>query len=359
VTRAGIGTRIALAALAIAVATVAIVAIGVVVFGGKAFMDLMTAHGESADVARQMFEETLVVVLFVAVGVAVVLAVLLAAIAGRWIALPLRNLSAAARRIAEGEVGTQIPRAGSDELASLTDSFNQMSASLLEQERMRRELVSNAAHELRTPLTNLKGYLEAMRDGVIAADRATLESLWEETERLVRLSESLDRLEDSDNHPVERMDVDMGRAIEMAVALARAGAARKELVWSVDVAPALAARANPDHLAQVLANLLQNAVRYTPAGGRISVSATERPDDVLVTVSNTGTPIAPDELPRVFERFYRVDRSRDRRSGGAGIGLAIVKQLVERAGGRVGAQSTDGLTAFWFSLPRPEIRRGG
>lgn len=352
-TGGGIGLRIALAALAIAIVTVAIVAIGVLVFGGKAFMDLMTAHGESADVARQMFEETLVVILIVAVGVAVVLAVLLAATAGRWLALPLRNLSAAARRIAEGEIGTQIPRAGSDELASLTDSFNQMSISLLEQERMRRELVSNAAHELRTPLTNLKGYLEGMRDGVIAADRDTLESLWEETERLVRLSDSLDRLDDDDERPVERHDVDLARAIDTAVALARPAATRKDLSWSVDVASTLAARANPDHLAQVLANLLQNAVRYTPAGGTISVSAEERPDDVLVTVANTGTAIAPDELPRVFERFYRIDRSRDRRSGGAGIGLAIVKQLVERAGGRVGARSADGRTAFWFSLPRP------
>jgi two-component system, OmpR family, sensor histidine kinase BaeS len=352
VSRGGIGLHIALAALAIAIVTVAIVAVGVAVFGGNAFMDLMTAHGESADAAREMFEDTLVVVLIVAVAVAVVLAVLLAAIAGRWLALPLRNLSAAARRIAEGEIGGQIPRGAGEELTSLTDSFNQMSASLLEQERLRRELVSNAAHELRTPLTNLKGYLEGMRDGVISADRATLESLWEETERLVRLSESLDRLEE-DDPPIERHDVDLARAIETAVALARPAAARKDLSWSVDVAPNLAARANPDHLAQVLANLLQNAVRYTPDGGTISVSADERSDDVLVTIANTGTAISPEELPRVFERFYRVDRSRDRRSGGAGIGLAIVKQLVERAGGRVGAQSADGRTSFWFSLPRP------
>lgn len=351
-TRSGIGMRIALAALGIATVTAAIIAAGVYVFGGNAFMDLMTEHGESADVARQMFEEALVVAIVVAVGVAVGLALLLATLAGRSLARPLRSLSHAARRIAEGELGAQIPRSGTDELASLTDSFNQMSVSLLEQERMRREFVANAAHELRTPLTNLKGYLEGMRDGVVAIDRATLDSLWEETERLVRLSESLDRLEEDDGASAHKADVDIARAIDTAVALARPAATRKRLVCAMDVTPTLSVRANPDHLAQVLANLLQNAVRYTPEGGTITVRAEERPDDVLVTVTNSGATIDPTELSHVFERFYRVDRSRDRRSGGAGIGLSIVKQLVELAGGRVGARSMEGSTAFWFSLPR-------
>jgi two-component system, OmpR family, sensor histidine kinase BaeS len=349
----GIGVRIALVALAVAAVAAAIIAVGVIWFGGSAFTDLMTAHGESADEARAMFESTVLVVLAVAVAVSVVLAALLAAIAGRWLARPLRELSAAARRIAEGEVGTQIPRHGTDELASLTDSFNQMSTSLLEQERMRREFVANAAHELRTPLTNLKGYLEGLRDGVIAADPATFDSLWEETERLVRLSESLDRLgEQEEALPMVRQEVDVRRAVETAVALARPAAAEKDLTCAVEIPSTLRAQANPDHLAQVLANLLQNAIRYTPTGGTVSLRAEERSAEVLVTVSNTGATIDPAELPRVFERFYRIDRSRDRRSGGAGIGLAIVKQLVELAGGRVGAHSGDGRTAFWFSLPR-------
>jgi len=351
--RGGIGVRIALAALAVAAVTAAIVAAGVMVFGGRSFTDLMTSHGETAEGARLMFESTVLVVVAVAVAVAVALAAVLAAVAGRWLARPLRELSTAARRIAEGDVGTQIARHGTDELASLADSFNQMSASLFEQERMRREFVANAAHELRTPLTNLKGYLEALRDGVIDPDRATFESLWEETQRLVRLSASLDHLEERDAIPAVREEVDVGRAIETAVALTRPAAAEKDLDWAVQVAPALSARANPDHLAQVLANLLQNAVRYTPSGGMVTLRAEERTHDVLVTVLNTGATIDSDELPRVFERFYRIDRSRDRRSGGVGIGLAIVKELVELAGGKVGAESGDGRTAFWFSLPRP------
>ena len=134
-------------------------------------------------------------------------------------------------------------------------------------------------------------------------------------------------------------------------ALERAG-----LELQVDVPDHLAARADPDHLAQVLANLLSNAARYTPRGGRVTVRAERRPADVLVSVANTGDRIPADDLPRVFERFYRVEKSRDRARGGAGIGLAIVKQLVEACGGRVGAESADGATRFWFSLPALSVR---
>jgi two-component system sensor histidine kinase BaeS len=171
-------------------------------------------------------------------------------------------------------------------------------------------------------------------------------------ERLVRLADSLDTLA-SEAHPSSAAltDVDVTRAITTAVELNRPAAAARSLRWRVETPPALKARADPDHLAQVLGNLLQNAVRYTPDHGEIIVRAELRPVDVLVAVRNTGPTIAADEVPRLFERFYRLDPSRDRRSGGAGIGLAIVKQLVEMAGGRVGAESRDGLTTFWFTLP--------
>lgn len=350
--RSGIGARIASAALLVALVTVAIVAAGVIGFGGAAFTDLMTAHGESADAAREMFEHSVVAVLLVAVAVAVVMAVVLAVVAGRWLSRPLRDASAAARRIAEGDYAARIPRPDTEELASLVDSFNQMGASLQEQERMRREFIANAAHELRTPLTNLKGYLEGLRDGVIGSDPETFESLWEETERLVRLSHSLDHLEEDPAATAIRTEVDIGHAVRTAVALSRGPEAANGLAWELDLPDGLVVRTNPDHLAQVLANLLQNAVRYTPPSGTITVRAEQRPSDVLVSVLNTGATIEPGELPKVFERFYRVDRSRDRRSGGAGIGLAIVKQLVETGGGRVGAHSRDGRTTFWFSLPR-------
>ena len=137
-------------------------------------------------------------------------------------------------------------------------------------------------------------------------------------------------------------------ALELAAARRSNGPG---LTVVVDVPEHLPARANPDQLAQVLANLLSNAARYTPAGGTVTVRAERRPADLLVSIENSGEGIPPEDLDRVFERFYRVEKSRDRARGGAGIGLAIVKQLVESAGGRVGAESAAGNTRFWFSLP--------
>jgi len=219
---------------------------------------------------------------------------------------------------------------------------------------MRREFVSNAAHELRTPLTNLQGYLEALRDGVMTADRATFESLHEEVDRMVRLSRSLDALAEGDvagRAAGELRELDLRAAIVTAVELYAAALERRSLRIELDLPAVVAARADPDHLAQVLASLLQNAVRYTPDGGRIGVSARRRDTDVLVTVSNSGPGIPAEDLPHVFERFYRVEKSRDRASGGAGIGLAIVKTLVELGGGHIGAESAPDATRFWFSLP--------
>jgi signal transduction histidine kinase len=279
--------------------------------------------------------------------------VVLALVMARMLARPLHEVGAAARRIADGDYAARVPREGPEEIASLADSFNQMASSLEEQERMRRDFIANAAHELRTPLTNLQGYLEALRDGVITADRATYESLHEEADRLVRLSRSLDALAEGDaaTTPPELTPVDLAAAVRSAVELAAPAIERAGLRVALEAPDTLPARANADHLAQVLANLLSNAVRYTPRGGLVTITAQRRPGDLLVTVANTSETIPPADLDRVFERFYRVEKSRDRARGGAGIGLAIVKQLVEAGGGRVGAASADGMTSVWFSLP--------
>jgi signal transduction histidine kinase len=268
------------------------------------------------------------------------------------LARPLAEVGAAARRVAEGDYGARVPREGPEELRSVADSFNQMATALADQERMRRDFIGNAAHELRTPLTNLQGYLEALRDGVIDGDAATYESLREEVDRLVRLSRSLDALAEGEEvGDLGMVELDLAAHVRSALALAMPTLERAGLELEVDVPDHLGARANPDHVAQVLANLLSNAARYTPRGGRVTVRAERRPGDVLVSVLNTGDGIPADDLPRVFERFYRVEKSRDRAHGGAGIGLAIVKQLIEGGGGRVGAESDDGSTRFWFSLP--------
>ena len=349
----GIAARIALAAVASAAVGLVILAGGVAVVGADVFTDLMMKAGDSAEHAREMYADSVTTVVIAASLVAVIASVVLAVVLARMLTRPLRQIGAAARRVADGDYAARVPRGGPEELASLADSFNQMAASLERQEAMRRDFIANAAHELRTPLTNLQGYLEALRDGVITADEATYESLHEEADRLVRLSRSLDALAEGDAgaSPVEPVELDLAAAIRSALDLAAPSIERAGLGLEIDVPPALPARADPDRLAQVLANLLSNAVRYTPRGGHISVRAERRPGDVLVSIANTGEGIPEADLDRVFERFYRVEKSRDRARGGAGIGLSIVKQLVEGGGGRVGAESRDGQTRFWFSLP--------
>jgi signal transduction histidine kinase len=350
----GIAVRIALAALVVAGIAIAILAIGVTLVGGRSFADLMAQHGTNTAASQRMFEDAIGWVVVATVVVATVVAIVVAMMLGARLARPLREISRAARGIAEGDYGARIPREGPEEIVSLADSFNQMAAALEEQERMRREFITNAAHELRTPLTNLQGYLEALRDGVIEPDRATFESLLEEAERLVRLSASLDTLAAGDAGTAGHVtDLDLAATIRTAVELARPSLAAASLAIEVDVPDRLAVRGDPDQLAQVIGNLLQNAVRYTPAGGSVTVRAERRPADVLVTVANTGEGIPAEDLPHVFERFYRVEKSRDRARGGAGVGLSIVRQLVEAAGGMVGAESADGVTRFWFSVPAP------
>ncbi len=349
----GIAARIALAALISAAVGLAILAIGVTVVGADSFKALMAEAGISADHAQRMYDQSVSTVVVAAVIVAAVASVGLAILMARMLARPLAEVGAAARRIAEGDYAARVPREGPDELTSLADSFNQMAAGLEQQERMRRDFIANAAHELRTPLTNLQGYLEALRDGVITADRATYESLWDEAERLVRLSHSLDALAEGDAATTRPAvaELDLSAAIQAALDLALPTLERAGLKLAVELPGRLPARANPDHLAQVLGNLISNATRYTPAGGTVTVRAERRPTDLLVSIVNSGEGIPADDLERVFERFYRVEKSRDRGRGGAGIGLAIVKQLVEAGGGRVGAESADGQTRFWFSLP--------
>ncbi len=352
----GLAWRIALVGIASTLVTVGIVFVGIWAFRNELAHVVMDAmdQGESAEHAYAMFDDSVRELLFFAIGVAGVASILLAVVLSRMIARPLADIGAAARRVAGGDLGTRVPRAAPDELASLADSFNQMAAELEESERQRRDIIANTAHELRTPLTNLEGYLEAIRDGVIEPDQSTYESLLEETERLVRLARSLDDLALGDAahktaHPTE---VDLAALMRAAAELTRptfdARGLRLERRWTEP----LPATADSDQFAQVLVNLLQNAARYASPGGTVVLAAEQRGDTVLVSITNSGESIPAEDLPRLFERFYRVEKSRDRARGGVGIGLAIVKQLVEGWGGRVGAESSSGLTRFWFSLPQ-------
>ena len=298
--RGGIATRIALAALASAAVGVAIVAIGITVVGAEVFRALMVEAGDSADHAQAMYDQSVTTVVIAAVVLAAVASVVLAVILARMLARPLAEVGAAARRIAEGDYAARVPREGPEELASLADSFNQMAASLERQEAMRRDFIANAAHELRTPLTNLQGYLEALRDGVITADRSTYESLWDEAERLVRLSRSLDALAEGDaaTTPRELVELDLSTAIRAALDIAQPTLDRAQLRLVVDVREHVPAEPTPTRSPRCSATSspTRPAIRLSAGPSRFGPSAGRRTSwsrsPTLVTASRPRTSTA-------------------------------------------------------------------
>ncbi len=346
-----LAARIALAGALIAGIVVGVVAAGVLSVGRATFEALMAQHGTPAAVSYEMFDASITRILIEASGVALIGAVVVAALVARQIERPLLDMARAAQMIATGSYEARAARPASRELALLADSFNQMAASLQDQERHRRDLIRNFAHELRTPLTNLHGYLQALRDGVVLASEGTYVSLQEEVDRLRRLSSSLDVLADGGRKTVHPIELDLVPILSALLELSRPAYQRRGLTVDVKMPQQLWVRTDPDALAQILGNLLQNAGLYTPDGGSVWMRALPERDFVTVSIANTGEGIPPDDLPHVFERFYRVDKSRDTAHGGAGIGLAVVKELVEANGGSVGVDSMAGLTRFWFSLP--------
>jgi len=346
-----LATRFLAAVLVVAGVVLLIVGIGVLRIGAQAFEALMMAAGATAEHAHEMFDSSISAVFAVAGGVAVVAAVALALALSRYLARPIERLAAAAGRIADGDLDARVAEEGPAELRALAAAYNRMAEQLADQEASRREFIVNASHELRTPLTNLQGYLEALRDGVIPPEPETFDSLREEVDRLTRLAASLDVLAGAEDRSEPAGPVDLAALVRASVDLVAPGLARRSVELELHAEDGLEARVRPDEVTQVLANLLQNATRYTPDGGLVRVVADRDGDLARVRVANTGPGIPAEDLPKVWERFYRVEKSRDRERGGAGIGLAIVRRLVEDAGGRVEATSAGGWTEFTVLLP--------
>ncbi len=283
----------------------------------------------------------------------------IALVIARWVARgmtqPLRDMARAARRMETGDYSARVITESRDEVGRLAEAFNRMSAELEGLELLRRELVANVSHELKTPISALRAHLENLLDGVEQADPETLQVMLVQSERLGRLVDQLldlSRLESGDV-PLERERVALAPLVSQV--LSEIQVARPEPGVTLtgdlpgDLPPVFADR---ERVHQVLFNLLDNAVRFTPAGGRVTVSAFGHNGSVDVVVADTGPGISAEHLPRVFERFYRVDESRSRVDGGTGIGLAIARSVVEAHGGRIWADSEPGRgSTFTFELP--------
>jgi len=283
------------------------------------------------------------------------LAVLLTLALSRRILAPVEALTTAVRRMGSGDRSARVAERGSDEISTLARAFNAMADALARTEGLRRTLVTDVAHELRTPLTNLRCQIEALQDGLQAADPAALASLHEETLLLARLVDDLQdlALAESGHHlPLRLAPLRLEEVVLAALAAMRTGAQERGITAQSEVPADVVVNADRERLGQVLRNLLANAATHTPAGGAISVTAHRAGDSVRLVVADTGGGIAAEHLPHVFDRFYRADPSRARATGGAGLGLAIVKQLVEAHGGSVAVASEPGQgTQFTITLP--------
>ncbi|MCG8548006.1 MAG: ATP-binding protein [Alphaproteobacteria bacterium] len=318
------------------------------------FTVLMERYKISPADTHQMFVDAVHRYLYYASLIAAVIAVLLSFLLTRTVLRPLSQMTEVTQRIAAGDYTARVDVKSKDELARLGLAFNRMADSLEQVEQLRRTMVVDLAHELRTPLTSLRGYLEAMDDGIVQPTKSTFHILQDEIMRLVRLVESLHQLTKADAAKafLSRQDVDLSALINQVLELDRYQFQSRDIgVEAAPVADGLVVKGDRDKLLQVLHNLAQNAWQYTPAGGRLHVEAGRDGDGVRVVFANTGSGIAEDDLPLIFERFYRAEKSRSRDSGGAGIGLTIVKELVEAHGGTVGVDTDAGDIRFWFRLP--------
>ena len=288
----------------------------------------------------------------IAVGIAALAAVAFT----RYLTRPLRQLEEAAQSLAEGDLSHRVAISGPAEIRALGDSFNTMADSLEESEDLRRRLVADVAHELRNPIAAARAQAEGMAEGVLVADSARLDSLVEDLEHLTRLVDDLQELASAE---AGQLAYDMGPVDLVALAereVARVAPSLAEGVSIAAIGPEarVVAEGDEGRLSQVLRNLLSNAVRHTIQGS-ITVTVSVSAGDARVAVSDTGEGIAPEEVERVFERFYRADSARAADTGGAGLGLAISKRIVADHGGRVFASSEPGSgTTVGFELPLAE-----
>jgi two-component system, OmpR family, sensor histidine kinase BaeS len=317
------------------------------------FMVLMRDYNVSPTDVHTMFLDATHWAIIWATLLAAALALVLSFLLTRKVLTPLSQITRFSKKIAAGDYTDQVSAASKDEIGQLATAFNQMAKSLQRLENLRKAMVADVAHELRTPLTNMRGYIEALRDSVLPPSKETFESLHEEIIRLAKLVEDLLQLARADaaRKTLSPQRVDLAGLLRQGVDLFKPKLVEKNIHLQFDLPDAnFHVSADPEALARVVANLLENACRYAPEGGQVRIRAEGSTDRLKVVFVNSGEGIPEGDLPFIFERFYRGEKSRSRDHGGAGIGLAVVKELVEAHRGEVGAESSPAETRVWFTL---------
>lgn len=277
--------------------------------------------------------------------------------AARYLVKPLRALTAATRELAKGRFDVELPAKRQDELGELARSFNGMARDLKQLEQMRQDFVSNVSHEIQSPLTSISGFAEALKSpGLTTEENRSryIDIILSESDRLSRLSDNLLKLAslESEQHPMSARTFHLDESIRQAAVALEPLWSAKRLDLELSLPPALKIQADPDQLNQVWTNLLGNSIKFTPEGGKIAVAIAPEGDEYKVTITDTGIGIPPEDLDRVFERFYKADRSR-RSGSGSGLGLSIVRRIVLLHRGRIEAASSPGQgTTVTVRLPR-------
>ena len=290
--------------------------------------------------------------------VALVIGLLITFFLSRRILAPVKSLTLAAKRLGQGDFSQRVQSKDKSEVGELAQTFNAMASDLERAEQLKRNMIADVAHELRTPLSNIRGYLEAIRDGIKKPDTDTISSLDEEAVILSRLVDDLQELSlvEAGELKLVYQSEDIAVLINQTVASVQAQATAKGLSVSIDLTDKLfLVSIDSRRISQVLRNLLDNAVAHTAKGGTITVTARRQDKYLEVAVADTGEGIPAEDLPNIFERFYRVDKSRARATGGSGLGLTIAKRLVEAHGGKIEVRSEPGKgSCFTFTLPVSE-----
>lgn len=316
---------------------------------------LRTAEAQALGPGERRFLEETQAALWWAVALALLVALGLGFVLARATTRPIRALTEATEAMARGELDQTVPVTSDDEIGHLATSFNTMTVKLAEARQLRRQMTADIAHDLRTPLSVLTGYLEAIREGALEASPERIATMHAEAELLGRLIEDLRTLAlaDAGELTLHPTTVAPGSLLARVVAAFTPEAKAAGLALGLDVASDLPTlQVDVDRLNQVLGNLIRNAIRHTPAGGVISLSAQAHPDGVHLTVTDSGEGIDPTVLPHIFERTVRGDSARSQDGGASGLGLAIARSLMEAQGGTITVESRPGEGAtFTVTLP--------
>ncbi|MBP1989657.1 sensor histidine kinase [Paenibacillus eucommiae] len=284
----------------------------------------------------------------------IILAVLIGFYVAKRISKPLVDMKQAAERMSDGQLDARVKISGRDELAELATSLNDLAKQLHDQEQLRVTMTEDIAHELRTPLATLKSHLRAFKDGIWEPTPERIHSCYEEIERLTNMVAELEDLThvESPAFQLGRKEESLDTMIEHGVDLVSAAYLEKKVDLTFSCSPNIRIMADRNRMIQILVNLLSNALKFTPENGYVKIEALEEKQDVLITIQDSGSGIVPADLPYIFERLYRGDKSRNRKTGGSGLGLTIAKKLVTAHGGYIWAESHKHGTTFYFRLPK-------